>query len=134
MTSVNACFCSRLHLNLFCHSETAVSHLNGPRHDCRQVQAPNNSYAWLLLVQLHVQLDLHGFGWILPSSCIISLCNRTRKKFLKPYALRGSLCIEKVANNAEISILQVLQFQETRIRIVLPGGTCINITDLVRAL
>jgi hypothetical protein len=35
-TSVNAGFCSKLCLILFCHSETAVSHLNGRRPDHRQ--------------------------------------------------------------------------------------------------
>jgi hypothetical protein len=39
------------------------------------------SYAWLLLVQYHVYLDLHGLGLFVPVFCFIWLCSQTRKEF-----------------------------------------------------
>jgi hypothetical protein len=47
--------------------------LNGRRPDSCQV------YAWLLLVQYHEHIDLHGLVLLLPVSCIIYLCSHTRK-------------------------------------------------------
>jgi hypothetical protein len=57
-TSVNAGSSGRLCLNLFNHSETAVSHLNGRTPDRREVQASYISYAWILLANCtHIVLD-----------------------------------------------------------------------------
>jgi hypothetical protein len=79
--SLNAGFCSRLCLNLYNFSETAVSQLNGRRPDRRQVQASYTSYAWLLLIQCHVHSDSRGLGLILPVSYIIYLYSHTSKEF-----------------------------------------------------
>jgi hypothetical protein len=61
--SVNAGSCSRLCLNLFEHNKTKLV-------SCTAIgltAASYTSYAWLLLVQYHVHLDLHGLGLLLPS-------------------------------------------------------------------
>jgi hypothetical protein len=47
---------------LFHHSKMAVSHMNSSTPDHHQVQASYTSYAWLLLVQSPVHLDLDDFG------------------------------------------------------------------------
>jgi hypothetical protein len=65
-TSLNAGFCSKLCLNLFYCSETEVRQMNGRRPDHRQVEVPYGSYAWLLLLKLHVRLGLNDFGLLLP--------------------------------------------------------------------
>jgi hypothetical protein len=66
-TSVNAGF----YINVFSHSDTAVSHLNGRRPggpDHPQVYVP---YSWLLLVRLQAHLDLQDFGCGLPFNGIL---------------------------------------------------------------
>jgi hypothetical protein len=88
-TAINADFCRRLSLNLFYHSEMAVSHFNGFRSDHCKALASYTSYAWLLLVQLQLHLDLDDFGWLLPVSCIILSFNCIRKEFSNPCAIRG---------------------------------------------
>jgi hypothetical protein len=65
---INEGCCSRLFLNLCNYSETAVSQLNGRRSHRRHVEASYTSYAWLLLVQYHIHLDLRGLGLLLPVS------------------------------------------------------------------
>jgi hypothetical protein len=80
----NICQCRFLHrscLNIFCHFEASVSHLNGRRLDHRQVKASYASYEWLLLAQLYVHLDVDDSGLLLPVSHIVLLRNRTRKNF-----------------------------------------------------
>jgi hypothetical protein len=43
---------------LFYHPETAISHLTGRRPDHHQIKHRNACFAWLILVQLHMHLDL----------------------------------------------------------------------------
>jgi hypothetical protein len=49
----------------------AVSQLKRRMPDCRQVEVPYTSDAWLLHVQYHVHLDLHGLVLLLHVSYII---------------------------------------------------------------
>jgi hypothetical protein len=89
--SCHAGLCSRLCLNFCNYSETAVSQLNRRRPDTVKFKPfilpmpgfslSNNSYNCIYMVQDYFCL-----------SCIIYLCNHTRKEFWMPRAIRGLVC------------------------------------------
>jgi hypothetical protein len=117
----------RISLNALTHFTTRNgSHLNGSRPEHRQDEASYASYAWLLILQLHVHLNLHDFGWLLPLSCIISCLIAHVRNFESHMQLEDRCAPVKIYSSAESSALLALQFQEVSVRSILPGGTSIN--------
>jgi hypothetical protein len=72
----------------------------------------NTKYIWIYIIT----------SLLLPVSCIIYLFIRVRN-FDSHLQFADWCAPVKISSSAELSVLQVLQFQEASVRRVLPGGT-----------